>query len=77
MTNDVMNDHHARLLPVREAADFIGVHPGTLRKWSDERLIPCYRLGRRRDRRFDRTDLAKFLTGEKEPWSATNEALAS
>ncbi len=71
-----MNNYHAQLLPVGEAAKFLGVHPGTLRKWSTERLIPCLRVGRRRDRRFYRTDLEKFLRGEKEPWAAMNEGSA-
>ena len=61
------------MVPIREAARFLGVHPGTLRKWSDNRLITSYRVGRRRDRRFHPTDLEKFLTGEKELWSATSE----
>ncbi len=72
-----MNNYHERLLPVGEAAKFLGVHPGTLRKWSRERLIPCYRVGRRRDRRFHRTDLEKFLRGEKEQWFAMNGGSAS
>lgn len=64
------------MLPIREAARFLGVHPGTLRKWSDDRLIKSYRVGRRRDRRFHQTDLEQFLTGEKEPWSAISEGSA-
>lgn len=34
-------------------AAFLGVHPNTIRRWSDEGIIPCVRLGRRQDRRFD------------------------
>ncbi len=41
-----------RLLTVTEAARFLHVHPSTLRKWSDRGLVPCYRIGRRGDRRF-------------------------
>jgi excisionase family DNA binding protein len=34
-------------------AAILGVHPNTIRRWSDEGLIPCVRLGPRHDRRFD------------------------
>ena len=77
MTSRVMNEEPARLLRVGEAAKLLGVHPGTLRKWSGDGLIPCYRVGRRRDRRFHRTDLERFLIGEKGLWTTANGALAS
>ena len=53
-----------RMLRVGEAADFLHVHPNTLRKWSSVGLIPSYRLGHRRDRRFRVEDLASFLNQE-------------
>ena len=49
------------LVPVGEASQILHVHPNTLRKWSDLGLIPSYRIGQRRDRRFALSDLLAFL----------------
>ncbi len=49
------------LVPVGEASQILHVHPNTLRKWSDTGLIPSYRIGQRRDRRFALSDLLAFL----------------
>ena len=50
-----------RMVPVREASQILHIHPNTLRKWSDQGLIPSYRIGQRRDRRFAVEDLLTFL----------------
>ena len=50
-----------RMVPVGEASRILHVHPNTLRKWSDRGLIPSYRIGQRRDRRFAVEDLVTFL----------------
>jgi IS30 family transposase len=34
-------------------AAFLGVHPNTIRRWSDNGVLPCFRLGPRKDRRFE------------------------
>ena len=52
---------HPRMMPVGEASQILNVHPNTLRKWSDQGLIPSYRIGQRRDRRFKVEDLVTFL----------------
>ena len=49
------------MLRVGEAARILHIHPNTLRKWSSDGLIPSYRIGRRRDRRFSLEDLNSFL----------------
>ena len=49
------------MLRVGEAARILHIHPNTLRKWSSDGLIPSYRIGRRRDRRFSLEDLVSFL----------------
>ena len=49
------------MMPVGEASRILHVHPNTLRKWSDQGLIPSYRIGQRRDRRFTEEDLLTFL----------------
>ena len=50
-----------RMVTVGEASQILHVHPNTLRKWSDQGLIPSYRIGQRRDRRFAVEDLVTFL----------------
>ena len=49
------------LLSTTDVAEFLHVHPNTVRRWSDDGIIPAYRVGKRLDRRFRRTDLEKFL----------------
>ena len=49
------------LLSATDAARLLGVHPNTIRRWTNEGLIHAYRVGKRLDRRFRRTDLDKFL----------------
>lgn len=59
-----MSRTHAQsqLLTTAQAAAVLGVHPNTIRNWSDAGMIPTYRIGPRRDRRFKRDDLNHFLS---------------
>ena len=50
-----------KLMSVGQAALILSVHPNTLRNWSNKGLIPSYRIGQRRDRRFALNDLQEFL----------------
>jgi len=49
------------MLTTTEVADFLHVHPNTVRQWADKRLLHAYRLGPRGDRRFKLEDLEGFL----------------
>lgn len=51
------------LLTVAGACKLLNVHPNTLRDWSNKGLIPSYRIGQRRDRRFATQDVLDFLEG--------------
>jgi len=51
----------AQLLTTAQAAVMLGVHPNTIRNWADATILPSYRIGPRRDRRFRREDLDTFL----------------
>ena len=51
------------LMTMKEACQFLHCHPNTLRKWTDNGDIKCYRFGKRGDRRFDKRDLDKQLDG--------------
>lgn len=49
------------LLTVTEVADLLHAHPTSIRRWADQGLLNCYRIGLRGDRRFSREDIALFL----------------
>jgi transcriptional repressor of dcmA and dcmR len=49
------------LLDISEAAGFLKVSETSLRRWTNAGLMPCLRIGRRRERRFRRADLLAFM----------------
>ena len=49
------------IMTTSEVADFLRVHPNTVRHWTNKGLLPSFRLGTRRDRRFRREDVDDFL----------------
>jgi len=49
------------MLTVREVARMLHVHPNTLRRWSNCGKIKCYHITSRGDRRYKRSDLARFI----------------
>lgn len=49
------------LLTIGEAARFLGLHPNTLRRWSDQGLIPTHHISARGDRRFRKVELDQFV----------------
>jgi transcriptional repressor of dcmA and dcmR len=58
------------LLNTREAARFLRVSEASIRRWSDSGLLAGRRVGGRRERRFERTELERFLghaTGGRPP----------
>lgn len=48
------------LLRVREVATLLRVHPNTVRAWTSLGILPCYRVGPRKDRRIP-ADAVKTL----------------
>ena len=44
-----------------EAADYLGVHVETVRRWAREGVLPAAKLGNRGGFRFKRQDLDTFL----------------
>ncbi|MFZ5853134.1 MAG: GAF domain-containing protein [Chloroflexota bacterium] len=48
-------------LSVTRAARLLGVHPNTIRTWSDQGRLRYYRINRRGDRRYRVSDLERFL----------------
>jgi excisionase family DNA binding protein len=55
-----------KFVNVSEAADFLGVSAASLRKWSDQGLVPVYRTPGGQ-RRFSPGDLEDFLSSMRQP----------
>jgi len=49
------------MLTTGEVARLLSVHPSTVRRWSNQRIIKAYRIGPRAARRFRREDITVFL----------------
>ena len=57
------------LLNTKEAARLLRVSEASIRRWSDAGLLPARRVGRRRERRFEPSELERFLgesSGERQ-----------
>lgn len=52
------------LLDIRAAARFLKVSETSLRRWTNQGRLACFRIGGRRERRFRRSDLLAFIEGE-------------
>ncbi len=50
------------LLTVSEASEILGLHPDTLRDWDNSGFLKCIRIGKRRDRRYQRNDIERILS---------------
>jgi excisionase family DNA binding protein len=48
-------------LSIGEAARILNVHTNTVRRWSQSGFLKTYRVGPRKDRRFDPADVKKLL----------------
>jgi len=58
-------------LTVTKAARFLGVHPNTIRAWSDQGRLRFYRINQRGDRRYGLGDLQRFLAAAEQPAPAS------
>jgi Helix-turn-helix domain len=47
-------------MSISGVAAILGLHPNTVRRWSDEGIIPCFRIGTRKDRRFEPQSIIKY-----------------
>lgn len=65
-------------LTVTKAARVLGVHPNTVRAWSDAGRLRYYRINERGDRRYRLTDLQRFLSAAaSDATTGPGEAAAS
>jgi len=54
------------MLTPRDVSQLLGVHPNTVRRWSNKAILKCYRIGPRGDRRFLRKDIDAFVKEARE-----------
>jgi excisionase family DNA binding protein len=52
-----------RLLNIKEAAEYLNVSEMTVRRWTNDGSLRCYRVGGKRERRFTIQDLHEYLAG--------------
>ena len=57
-------------LTVTKAAQVLGVHPNTVRAWSEAGRLRYYRINERGDRRYRLGDLQRFLAAAESPATA-------
>ena len=50
-----------RMLTIRDVSLMLSVHPSSVRRWVDQGLLRCYRIGLRGDRRFKAEDIHSFV----------------
>jgi excisionase family DNA binding protein len=55
------------MLTVTEVAHLLHVHPNTIRLWSKIGVLKAYRIGKRRDYRFNPADVETFLYRDGSP----------
>ena len=67
------NVHSARrdaqpepLWTLEEVAAYLRVSRATVRRWTNAGLLPCFRLGGNRERRFSQQAVLAFLTQRRE-----------
>jgi excisionase family DNA binding protein len=61
-----MQPRHAEMMDLFEAAAYLGIAAGTLKKWTTARKIPFTKLGSRLNR-YRRSDLDAYLDAHRVP----------
>jgi excisionase family DNA binding protein len=69
-------EENEKLLSVGEAAEFLGVSAASLRKWSDQGLVPVYRTPGGQ-RRYSPAELQRFIESMRESPVGPNTADAA
>ena len=52
------------ILTLQQACEVLNCHPNTLRGWDNRGMLKAIRFGSRKDRRYKKADILKFI-GEK------------
>jgi excisionase family DNA binding protein len=60
------NEFSNKRLTIKEAAQVLHVHENTIRRWCDQGILKCYRIGTRKDRRLPESEIIAFLNSRKD-----------
>lgn len=72
------NGGEEELLNIKQAAALLNVSEVSLRRWTNAGILPCVRVGKRRERRFRRPELEAYLAGTRNmPGAAAGDASAA
>lgn len=61
MSSDNHEQPPEQYVDIRTAADMLGVHYNTLRRWDKQGILPAKRTPTRNQRRWRRADIEAFL----------------
>lgn len=53
------------ILTLQQACEVLNCHPNTLRQWDNKGILKAMRFGTRKDRRYRKEDIVKFLNKSK------------
>lgn len=56
-----MVDKKDVLINLSQAAELLGVHKETLRRWDRKGVLKAVKIGPRKDRRYKKSDIQKFI----------------
>lgn len=54
-------NRNKNLLTTKETAELLGVSVSTIRRWCNNGILPCYRVGQSRYRKFERSVIEKMM----------------
>lgn len=74
MNSGQMKEKTSEWLTLTQAAEILGVHPGTVRRWSDEAHIPVHRT-EGRHRRYRRDEIELWALTARQPDTAGPEKI--
>lgn len=49
------------LLTLKQVCELLKVHPNTLRQWDEKGILKAVRFGARKDRKYKKEDIMKFI----------------
>ncbi len=52
------------LLTLKQTCEILQVHPNTLRQWDEKGILKAVRFGARKDRRYRKIDIEKFINNK-------------
>ena len=54
-------ERKSTMLTTGEVAYLLNVHPNTVRRWSNQKVIKAYRIGHQGNRRFRQDEIVSFF----------------